>query len=244
MIKTPIKPQKDSIIWRYLGVDKFIDLLLTGTIKFTLVSIAYDKNEINWILKTLIDSKEDPKGAAYHIRNLRNSTYISCWTMKENESRSLWATYLDSTKQGVAIKTNVGKFIESIEWKQFGFDYRIVDYRNKFNPEELQNNITIINTKSTAYIEESEVRFYISGFNTIDTSLDDPKKYHEDLLKYINGSENREKVISLKINLDSLVSELMISPYSSKWQKDNLIKLIEDYKPKLLNRVTNSIVNE
>lgn len=127
MFKTPSKPSNETIIWRYIGLDKFIDLLLTRTIKFTLVSIASDKNEINWILKTLKESKENPIGAINHIRNLRNSTYISCWTMKDYESRSLWATYLDSTKQGVAIKTTVGKFIESVEWNEFGFDFRIVD---------------------------------------------------------------------------------------------------------------------
>jgi hypothetical protein len=247
MFQTPVRPSNESIIWRYIGLDKFIDILLTGTIKFTLASIATDKNEINWILKNLEESKEfetHAESASLHIKNLRNSTYISCWTMKENESRSLWATYLDSTKQGVAIKSNVGNFIKAVEWNKFSFSYSIVDYRNEFHFEELQNNLVIINTKNKAYEEEAEVRFFITGLDEIITQFDKPEIKHRILMDYLNGTESHKKIISLKIDLDLLISELMISPYSSDWQKKNIIQLIKDYKPELLDRLSNSSVNE
>lgn len=87
----------------------------------------------------------------------------------------------------------------------------------------MQSNTIIINTKSTAYIEEFEIRFDINGIDKIITSLDDLNKNYETTMKYLEGFENREKVISLTVDLGSLVSELMISPYSSKWQKKKLL---------------------
>ena len=89
---SPKKPSDGTIIWRYMGLDKFLDLLLNDTITFTKVSIASDKNEIKWILKNLEDTDEyktHSEGATKHIEKLRDTSYISCWTMKERESRPL-----------------------------------------------------------------------------------------------------------------------------------------------------------
>ncbi|WP_169817497.1 hypothetical protein [Algoriphagus vanfongensis] len=235
MNTNPLRPSKEEIIWRYIGLDKLIDLLITKTLKFTVVSIASDKNELQWILKSLKDSPEYDKhneGASFHINWLRNTTYISCWTMKETESRSLWATYLGFDKIGVAIKSTVGNFIDSLNWNNYGFDYRIVDYRNNFNFEEIQSNIIVTNTKNTAYKEESEIRFYVT---------------HKDLINYdklVINDNPKDKVISFEVDLSHLIQELMISPYCAKWQRDNIIRLVEKYQPNLTNKISESTIYE
>lgn len=247
MFETPRRVSDETIIWRYIGLDKFLDLLLTNTIKFTRASIASDKNEIKWILKSLEKSDEykyESEDAIKHIETLRDSMYISCWTMKDNESRPLWATYLDNSKQGVAICSTVGKFIDSIEWEDFGFDYRIVDYRNDFDFKELQNNTIAINTKNIAYREESELRFCVSCNESTLPRILEFKSIHK-----INDSRLRKRskdktVVKLDVDLEKLVSGIMISPYSSKWQKDNIIRLIKDYKPELIGRIIDSTINE
>ena len=247
MFNTPASPSHDSIIWRYLSLDKFIDIILTQTIKFTIASIASDKNEVKWILKNLENTKEyktHSEGALKHINKLRNSTYISCWVMKENESRSFWASYLDSDKQGIAIKSNVGSFVNAVEWNKFKFTCNIVDYRNEFNFEELQSNSIAINTKNKAYKEEDEVRFTINGLDEILSHREPADSYIQKFDEYHKDVNNRKKVIELKINLDVLTKEIMISPYCSEWQKKNIIKLINDYNPELLDRITNSEINE
>ena len=158
------------------------------------------------------DSKTN-KNAKLHIDKIRHSTYISCWTKKEHESRSLWANYMDSSKQGVAIKSTVYDFKESIEWGNYGFSSHIIDYRNEFNIEELQSNIIVLNTKSTAYIEETEVRFTING--VYDIPYKTPEKYSEDLIQYYNSVKTRPKVIEVKIDTHKLINELLISPFCS-----------------------------
>mgnify|MGYP003667911922 FL=1 len=244
---SPKKPSDETIIWRYMGLDKFLDLLLNDTITFTKVSIASDKNEIKWILKNLEDTDEyktHSEGATKHIEKLRDTSYISCWTMKERESRPLWATYLDNSKQGVAIKTSVKKLMNSVQWDDFGFSYQVVDYRSDFTFEELQSLNVAINTKNPAYVEESEVRFHIF---CDDSRLPDRPEFVEmkkiDERKIKKRSENG-KTVKFNINLDYLVSNIMISPFCSDWQKKNIERLIKDYHPELMNRIFDSTINE
>jgi hypothetical protein len=247
MNKSPKKPSDETVIWRYMGLDKFLDLLLNDTITFTKVSIASDKNEIKWILKILEETdgyKTHSEGATKYIEKLRDTSFISCWTMKERESRPLWATYLDNSKQGVAIKTTVKKLINSIEWDDFGFSYQIVDYRNDFVFEELQSLNIAINTKNPAYLEESEVRFHVF---CDDNQLPDRPEF-EEIKKVVKRqlkkrSENG-KTLKFDINLELLVSNIMISPYCSSWQRKNVEKLIENYHPELMNRILESTIME
>lgn len=240
----PIIPKETDIIWRYIGLDKLIDLLITGTFKFTLASIAADKNEISWILNCIQKdhqgSFEHFQSAKFFIGSLRSSTYISCLTKKEKESRSLWANYIDSTKQGVAIKSTVGDFIKSISWNGHSFTRHIVDYRDEFDPEELQINTTIINTKSSAYLEESELRFTVSGLKTI--PIVPPYQFGKAVRDYQNSE--KPKTLEFEVDLNKLVREIFISPFCDSWQRDNISQLIIDYRPELSERIKNSIINE
>lgn len=85
------RPTKETVIWRYIGLDKFLDLLLTSTNKFSNASIATDRNEISWILENLKrnpDFEKHSEGATLFIESLRRTTYISCWVENKGESRS------------------------------------------------------------------------------------------------------------------------------------------------------------
>ena len=248
MLKSPQRPSDDTVIWRYIGLDKFIDLLLSKTIKFTSASIALDQNEINWILKNLEHTDEYKKyseSASYHIERLRNSNFISCWTMKKIESRVLWATYLDNTKQGVAIKSTVGKFKESIDFKGTGYNYKIVDYRNQFEFNELQSTDIIINSKNTAYQEEAEVRFSVLCDEFFLVPNHPQNGAINEIQKGILDKRiSNNKIIPFDVDLDILTSNIMISPYCSEWQKRNIEQLIKDYAPSLVDRILNSTINE
>lgn len=86
--------------------------------------------------------------------------------------------------------------------------------------EELQSNIIITNTKTTAYREETEIRFDINGIYEIPFTTS--AKFNHSLINYRKDSANRKKTIELEINFESLVSEIFISPYCSSWQKNIL----------------------
>lgn len=242
------EPSDDTIIWRYLSLDKFIDLLISKSIKFTLASIASDKNELKWILQSLKNlSKNEFEKAQNYLNVYRNSIYISCWTMKEDESNLFWNNYLDSNNQGVAIKTKVGKFKKSLIWHS-GYSCKIVDYRNEFYHEELQNPDVAIFTKNTAYKDESEIRFRVSNFESFfeEKDFEDSNIMNEKFLRYNNiiKTEKSKDVLEFNVNLETLIEEIKISPYCSKWQEENIKRLIKDYQINLIDKITKSTINE
>ena len=175
--QTPKRPVDSTVIWRYMGMDKLLDLFFNRRLTFNQVAIAADRNELSLILNHMPSENKD--GATKSINHMRHSTYISCWTMKDFESRALWYSYLDSTLQGISIVTTVQQVIDSIDWGDKAYDYRIVDYRDSFDPEEIQSNTITSNTKSTAYFEESEVRFLVSYLGKF--SDESPPKDSEEL---------------------------------------------------------------
>lgn len=237
------RPTKETLIWRYIGLDKFLDLLLTSTIKFSRASIATDRNEISWILENLKrnpDFEKHSEGAKLFIESLRRTTYISCWVENKDESKSFWASYLDLNKQGVAIKTTVGDFIDSVDWNGKGFDYQKIAYRSDFTIEEIQSQIIAVNTKNPAYKDENEIRFSISGLNELSTPFDSIEKIQENFRQ----SNNLGNVLSRKVDLSNLISELVISPYCSPWQREIIVRLIQDYQPGISSRITESTIKE
>lgn len=164
--------------------------------------------------------------------------------MKENESRALWSTYLGFDKIGVAIKSTVGQFKNSIEWDDYSYDYNNVDYRNDFSFEELQSLTVLSYSKNKAYIEESEVRFRVI---LLDSEIpDEPglEEYIKVQKRQLSKRSDNKKTIAFKVDLNLLVSDIMISPYCLDWQKEIIIKLIEDYRKDLVNKVIDSTINE
>jgi hypothetical protein len=247
MLNAPKRPENDHVIWRYISLDKYLDLLLTESIKFTQVDIAADQLEISLMLNTLeksgklIGKEYIADGANFHVDILRKSHYISCWTGKEHECRSLWFAYLGESRIGVAIKTNVGKFIQSIDWGDFGFDYRKVDYRNVFeDTEELQVNTTLLNVKAPAYASESEIRFTINK-NLIEipdgelSELNPPRQV---------PIESLPKVIALKVDLAKLIDEVWVSPYCQSWQLETIKSLTDKLAPDANLKLRRSDLNE
>jgi hypothetical protein len=243
MIKGSKEPDKDKVIWRYMSLDKYLDVLLTESIKFTKVSIAADQLETSLMLNrlekngSLIGGERILKGANLHIDRIRKSHYISCWTGKDHECRSLWFSYLGGSRLGVAVKTTVGQFLQSVNWGSYGYNCREVVYRDDFeDPEELQINTTLINTKALAYSSEAEIRFSINE-QLINIPEGDISSKNPPIA--INP-ETLPKVIPLGLNLESLVNELWVSPYCEDWQIDAISEITYKLSPELRERIKRS----
>lgn len=247
MFEQPRKPPKNRVIWRYLSLDKYLDLLASQSIKFTQVDIAADQLETSLMLKQLerhgaLEGREQVlSGVSSHIDRIKKSHYISCWAGKEHECRSLWFAYLGESRIGVVLKTTVGQVLESVEWGKYSYDYREVVYRNDFSdPEELQVNTTLLNSKAPAYSSEAEIRFCVN----------------ESIIHYPEGQLSSKnppvqidpnslpKVLSYNLNLDSLVNEIWLSPYCQDWQIDMLVNTTDRLAPQLRFKMKRSDINE
>lgn len=247
MRSAPQRPPLDKVIWRYLSIDKYLDLLISSSLKFTQIKIAADMLETELMRHRLIrsgafDGKEEYlEGAKLHIDTIRKTHYMSCWTGKEKECRSLWHSYLGESRIGVAVKSTIKQVTQSAEWKSYGYDYRLVDYRDEFEDlEELQINTTLVNAKSEAYAAEEEIRF------TINESATD---WRDGKLSASNPPRRKEDhefppVIPIQIKLDDCINEIWVSPFCSDWQISMLHAVTTKLCPKLSDRLRRSDIRE
>lgn len=171
-------PHGNIVIWRYLSLDKFIDLLISKQLFFTNAARMTDKYEglvpkrnQEYLLKELKnngysskDADLESQGRFYMTNSLREMTLLNCWTIDQNESYALWKIYLGGAKSGVAIKTTVGKLNRAIRKGNDRYDEDIfiskVNYTD-FIKEEPDNRFNVITTKNKFYQYEKELRLFI-----------------------------------------------------------------------------------
>ncbi|MBA7585008.1 hypothetical protein ES708_26977 [subsurface metagenome] len=166
-------PNGNTIIWRYMGIDKFLHLITQNQLFFTRLSKMTDKYEgtlpeRNFIkrMNELIQKGIDPFPKALkekkNLESFRNFTFLNCWTIGREESYALWKIYLGGASCGVAIKSTVSKLRKSIERETSEQDFYIgeVEYTN-YIKDDLPNPIQLTVTKSLYYEYESELRVFL-----------------------------------------------------------------------------------
>ena len=181
------------------------------------------------------------EGSKIHVDTIRITHYISCWTGKQKECRSLWHSYLGESRIGVAVKSTVDQVIKHSDWGSYGFDYRVVEYRDEFeDPEELQINTTIVNVKSEAYASEEEIRFTIIE-DAVDWPEGEPSSTNHPRLK---SDDEFPSVIPIPVKLEALVEEIWLSPFCADWQISMLKEVTKKINPDLVGRLRRSDVKE
>lgn len=146
-------------VWRYMPINRFLDLLRTRRLYFRRTDCYEDQNEATL---TEIDEK-----VMHTIRNNdywkreRRRHYVSCWIEATSELPYMWEEY---SAGGIAIESSVGRIIQSMLQDEDHHVYiapvKYVDFHN----ESTQDHLTPINilkipfTKSLEYAKENEVR--------------------------------------------------------------------------------------
>ncbi|MCI5055199.1 MAG: hypothetical protein MRY83_03770 [Flavobacteriales bacterium] len=227
-------PHGNSSIWRYMGLGKFLDLVVSKSLYFANASEMTDqyeglmpKRNVQAKIGQLVDAglaKNEAEAQALQLaqqyRNWRSQTIINCWTLSPHESYALWKIYLGGSISGVAIKSSIRHFIKSVEQSDEPIYYGKVNYAD-FIPEAEQNRFRIITTKTKYYDYEKEVRFFM-------VNEDEP---------YLQGK-------SIKIDIESLIQEIYVSPFSGKWFENSFLQIIKKLTPKLVDRIKISDIRD
>jgi hypothetical protein len=220
----------NTIIWRYLSLDKLIRLLDSKSLYFTKADQFSDKHEFTLPASTTKMLREQyPKQAIIEaeesIEKYRNETFVSCWTMKLEESYHLWKIYLGDSKHGVAIKTTAGKLRQSLKKenknKQVKMYHVRVKYSNFIKPDNL-NYIQIASTKKEFYKGEDEARLFFS--------LDDDAP-----LLPIN-----ELGINFVIDCRAVIDSIYLSPFGGKAFDEAFSEMLQNKYKFLKHRVKHS----
>lgn len=234
------EPKDDYIIGKYMDTTKFISLLYKQALFFCRVDKLEDKFEgtsVQTNFNERIKGLESLRASGFFSFDMsdedilkmikedeifeekqRAINCIDCWNKSENESAALWKIYSDFSK-GIMIKSSISRLVKSFEKTQNEIQLSEVEYK-LYKKEKLpygNSNYPFL-FKQKAYSYEDEIRL-IYGINTEDGSD----------WKHDWSKEEVEEGIYIKTDLNELISEIVISPYSHQWYFDLILDVTKKY---------------
>jgi hypothetical protein len=248
-----------NIVWRYMGLEKFLDMLERRSLRFARASTMGDRREFRlpyekveakyWQKKRDFDTEdilipddtewELCKSIQVQSDELRRRTYLSSWAIAQTESYALWKIYLGGSRAGVAIKSTFSALQKSIQPNQkHTIQCARVRYTDDPNPAHLKDR-HFIYQKSTHYDYEKELRL------AIDYNFD-PSTHENPIVRIMadsNGDPNPDS-LSLKIDTNTLIREVYLSPFVMDGFRDSFEKIVRKIDPDLQAPIRVSAVRD
>ena len=207
-IKLPKDP--NTIIWKYLDLSKFLDLLMSEKLFMSRSDKFEDQYEGTFSEPTFEEIKKlsiDNPDFLNYYKTHREKVAISSWHINEYESFAMWQIFTQNS-EGLAIQSTIGRLQESLvletNFKQYIGEVNYIDYKKEHIPFDDMFFPFLFKRKSFQY--EGEVR--------IITDI---------------GESNIKINEGLKINVDinQLIKKIYIHPKSENWYKNLVIQLVK-----------------
>lgn len=207
-IKLPKDP--DTVVWKYLDLSKFLDLLLSKKLFMSRSDKFEDQYEGTFSEPTFEEIKKlaiDNPDFLNYYKTHREKVAVSSWHINEYESFAMWQIFTQNS-EGLAIQSTIGRLQKAVNpernFDQYIGEVNYIDYKKEYIPFDDLFFPFLFKRKSFQY--EREVRILT------DTS--------ESNLKLNDG---------LKINVDitQLIEKIYIHPKSENWYKKLVIELVE-----------------
>ena len=229
-----------------MSLEKFLDLLthhrlfFTNAINFTDgYEVTLPPNIVKFQRKKLIAEgisgpALEEKIATFELNNqpMRDLTLVNCWSLGRHESYALWKIYLGGSKAGVAIRTNFSRVKKCIAIGNDSYPEDIyagiVQYRDFFPAKDL-SRFRLVTTKREFYSYENELRFFILRYPSSQDGLKPPN---------LNPGQH------VKVDLDTLIDQVYLSPFVAPWFGDALRKIMEEVTPNLASRLKLSSIRD
>jgi len=204
-----LSDDNDTIVWKYLDLSKFLDLLLSKKMFLSRSDKFEDQYEGTFSEPTFEEIKKiadnNPKFLEYY-KSHREKIAISSWHTNEYESFAMWQIFTKN-QEGLAIQSTIGRLKEALRLEtateQYIGDVNYIDYKKEYIPFEDTFFPFLFKRKSFQY--EREVRI-ITDVTKQNISIND----------------------GLKINIDIavLIEKIYIHPKSENWYKKLVIELV------------------
>lgn len=233
-------PHGRKIVWRYMGLDKFLDLAINQRLYFVNASDLSDQYEVTLPPYTLKERenalrKQGLDGTALADemaafeqahKPLRNRALVSCWSLGRYESYALWKIYLDGSRTGVAIRTSVTALRHALE---NGGDPQPeelylaeVEYGD-YLPDEEINPWTLVSRKRNFYAYENELRLFMLK--------------EENMAGRVQGR-------FVRVDLDALVDRIYLSPFAGAWFRKTFEHTLKRISPTLVDKLEMSLIRD
>ncbi|HEX8017001.1 MAG TPA: hypothetical protein VF465_17345 [Flavobacterium sp.] len=200
----------DTVVWKYLDLSKFLDLLLSKKLFMSRSDKFEDQYEGTFSEPTFEEIKklaiDNPEFLNYY-KTHREKVAVSSWHINEYESFAMWQIFTQNS-EGLAIQSTIGRLQKAVNpeknFDQYIGEVNYIDYKKEYIPFDDSFFPFLFKRKSFQY--EREVRIIT------DTSQSN--------LKLNEG---------LKINVDinELIEKIYIHPKSENWYKKLVIELVE-----------------
>lgn len=204
------QPGDDTIVWKYLDLSKFLDLLLCKQLFMSRSDKFEDQYEGTFSEPTFEEIRkisDDNPQFLDQYKTRRKNVVISSWHINEYESYAMWHIFTKNN-EGLAIQSTIGRLKEALGpetcYDQYIGEVKYIDYKKEYLP--LDNSFFPFLFKRKSFQYEREVR--------IVSDLSDHN---------ININEG------LKANVDihRLIEKIYIHPKSENWYKNLVIQLMQ-----------------
>jgi len=159
-------PTNSQMLWRYMSLDRLIDLLESKELFFTHLPAFEDKlegtltkcsrNNLSDFYRNQGCSPENAKEDVKLYETHHEAFYANCWHMNDVESYLMWKAYAD---RGYAIRTTFERVQDSFEPFAGSITGGVVNYVNFENDiTSLGNVFHHVITKDMPYRDEREFR--------------------------------------------------------------------------------------
>lgn len=201
---------EDTIVWKYLDLSKFLDMLLSKRLFMSRSDKFEDQYEGTFSEPTFEEIKKiaanNPKFLDYY-KSHREKVVISSWHINEYESFAMWQIFTKNN-EGLAIQSTIGRLKKALEperkTQQYIGEVNYIDYKKEYIPFDDSFFPFLFKRKSFQY--EREVRI-ISDVSS-------------DNLKINDG-------LKIDVDINQLIERIYIHPKSENWYKNLVIELVE-----------------
>jgi hypothetical protein len=207
-IKLPSDP--NTIVWKYLDLSKFLDLLLSKKLFMSRSDKFEDQFEGTFSEPTFEEinklAKDKPDFLDYY-KSHREKVTISSWHINEYESFAMWQIFTQNS-EGLAIQSTIGRLQKALEPEKNHLQYigevNYIDYKKEYIPFDDLFFPFLFKRKSFQY--EREVRILT------DVTLNN-----------ITINEG----LKIDVNINALIERVYIHPKSENWYKNLVIQLVK-----------------
>lgn len=206
-IKLPEDP--DTIVWKYLDLSKFLDLLLSQKLFMSRSDKFEDQYEGTFSEPTFEEikklSENNPEFLDYY-KSKREKVVVSSWHINEYESFAMWQIFTQNS-EGLAIQSTVERLHNALKletnFKQYIGEVNYIDYKKEHIPFDDSFFPFLFKRKSFQY--EREVRI-ISDLSEKNITINDGLK--------------------IDVDIKQLIEKIYIHPKSENWYKKLVIELV------------------
>ena len=200
----------NTIVWKYLDLSKFLDLLLSKKLFMSRSDKFEDQYEGTFSEPTYEEirkiAENNPEFLDYY-KSHREKIVISSWHINEYESFAMWQIFTKNN-EGLAIQSTVQRLQEAMKPEtkttQYIGEVNYIDYKKEYIPFDDTFFPFLFKRKSFQYEREVRIISDVTQNNIV-----------------INEG------LKIDVDIHQLIEKIYIHPKSENWYKNLVIQLME-----------------